>query len=357
MSTLNLRDAKLIENWYIAALSTDVTEHKPFACTLYDEPLVIFREASGTPKTLQDRCIHRGTKLSKGHCSKVGITCPYHGWTFGSEGEVISIPSEGPENDKLSTRSQNKAWKVQAYPTVEQDGVIWVWMGRGEPKTAAPPWRFPYFGDKKWTQYFMVTDFENEVGHLVQNFMDVPHTVFVHDKWFREKKWMNVPYDLETSQGRVKATYHKPLDTIGGFMNRVINPDRKPMEHIDEFIYPNITRVDYRFGSRGFVINSQCSPVSEFKTRVYTWITYRGSFIAPMLKPLMRYYTRKVITQDVEIMQNQGSNLQRFKDAPVWVSTAADEIHIAIERLRTQGQMGKFETQATASNKERSFWI
>ncbi len=34
----------------------------------------------------------------------------------------------------------------------------------------------------------MITDFPNEVTNLAENFMDVPHTVYVHRGWFRDEK-------------------------------------------------------------------------------------------------------------------------------------------------------------------------
>ena len=203
----------------------------------------------------------------------------------------------------------------------------------------------------------MITDFDNEVCHLAQNFMDVPHTVYVHSKWFRNRKMMEVPYSLEVADGRVKATYRKPRDTIGFVLGRVFNPEGRPMEHTDEFIFPNLTRVDYRYGEYGFIINSQCTPVDRFKTRVYTWIAYRGNWMAPLVKPLMQLYTRKVIQQDVEIMENHGSNLQRFDERSDWRSTAADEIHIAITRIRELGSTDPKEAMKVAFKKEKVFWI
>jgi hypothetical protein len=50
------------------------------------------------------------------------------------------------------------------------------------------------------------------------------------------------------------------------------------MVHTDKYYIPNITRVDYSFGASGFVITSQCTPVSATDTWVYTAISYRLPF-------------------------------------------------------------------------------
>lgn len=364
MKSLRQVDEGLKENWYIACLSSelDSSNGRPLSSVVYETPLVIYRDENNVAVAMFDRCMHRGAKLSEGTCKAGKLRCPYHGWAYGAGGEVCEVPSEGPS-------FQKKNWRGKTLPTVEQDGVIWVWPGDTDPKlsmqTARPSWRFPFADSNEWTGYFMVTDFENEVTHLVENFMDVPHTVFVHDKWFRSRSEIKVPITVEVGSGRVLVTYDQPKDSIG-FSSKMMNPKNEPMVHTDEFIFPNITRVDYRFGKRGYVINSQCTPMGRYKTRVYTWITYHlfsgalGSVINRQLRPAMNFYTRQVIEQDVDIMKNQGRNLQRLDEqgqgAP-FKSTAADELHIAIERLREFGRSRDERVHTTAWTKERELWI
>lgn len=350
-------DQKLCENWYTAALSNEVTSAAPIVREVYGVTYVLFRTNLGQVAAIEDRCLHRGTKLSLGKCTTKGITCPYHGWTYDQNGLVIDIPSEGPATTELENSVKQRKWQANAPKTIEQDGVIWLWAGKQPPAEESKPWSFPFYGDSKWTGYFMVTDFENEVEHLVQNFMDVPHTVFVHSKWFRDKAQLEVPYRLTVKDGRVKATYLQPADSIGGFMGRLVNPKKESMIHTDEFIFPNLTRVDYLFGEYGFIINSQCTPINRYKSKVYTWIAYRGVSIAPVLKPLIHFYTRKVIQQDVEIMANQGSNLKKYDGFNQWKSTAADDIHLAITRLREVGRTDPKSAFDIQLERERKFWI
>lgn len=347
-SSLRQRDGKLIENWYIACLSRELKK-KPLYRLVYDESLVLFRDNNGNPTALPDRCLHRGVKLSEGRCRDGNIQCPYHGWTYDASGRVVHIPSEGPQAVK-------RELILPARICREQDGAIWVWMGSGAPTTPEPPWRFPNADDPNWSKYFMITDFDNEVTHLAENFMDVPHTIFVHDKWFRSAALREVPIRLEVGKGRVLVTYQQPNDSIG-WTNWLLNPHRQPMVHTDEFIFPNVTRVDYRFGdSHGFIINSQCTPVSTLKSRVYTYIAYRTGRLTRLLNPLFRFYTRVVIEQDVVIMRNQGENFPRHEEE-AFRSTDADEIHLAIERIRELGAKGDSSLYSLIKNKEKSFWI
>lgn len=348
--TLKELDGDILNHWYILCLENEVPKDSPIARTVYDKPYVAFRDGNSKVKVSLDQCIHRGAPLSKGMCEQGGIRCSYHGWRYSGEGELVEVPSEG-ENSTV----KGKNWKLIEVPTFVQDGCVWIWPGDLDKKTEAPSWRFPYANDPEWTNYFMVTDFDNEVTQLAQNFMDVPHTVYVHDKWFRKKKSIKVKVTIAVENGRVKVTYHQPNDSIG-FMGRILNPKNEPMVHTDEFIFPNLTHVEYKFGSRSFFINSQCTPVTRFKTRVYTWITYNIGPISTIMKPFLQFYTRKVITQDVEIMEQHGSVL-RVLGENEFHNTGADELHLAIQKMREMGAEDRSKPSQMKYTKEREFWI
>lgn len=352
MKPLRDYDGDLINHWYILALESEVPCDRPIKRYLYDIPYVLFRNEKSEITAILDRCIHRGAQLSLGTVEAGAIRCPYHGWKFDHSGRLIDVPSDGPAPN---SQQQVHKWCVHKAPVFIQDGCVWIWPGDPTQALPSPAWRFPEYGAKKVSQYFMITDFENEVTHLVQNFMDVPHTVFVHSKWFRNRSLLKVPVEVAVADARVKVTYNQPEDSIG-FTEKVLNPSREPMIHTDEFIFPNITRVDYKFGKRFFIINSQCSPISRYKTRVYTWIAYDVGLLSSWMKPFMKFYTRKVIQQDVEIMKNQGDNLVHFGEME-YKSTQADELHLAIDRMRSQGVKDRKEPLAMSYVREREFWI
>lgn len=347
-TSLAERDGLLSRHWQIACLSSELIE-APLQRVIYDRPYVLFRTKEGRAVCLLDRCLHRHALLSEGDCRDGNLTCPYHGWKYDETGAVVTIPSEGPEypSSKHSTHS---------YPVIEQEGVIWVWPHKEDPGEMRP-WNFPRFGEKDWVHYFMVTDFENEVTNLVENFMDVPHTVFVHRGWFRNKAQTKVPMTVQTKHGRVLVTYEQAQDEIAPLLKPLMNPHNAPMVHTDEFIFPNITSVTYSYGEKyGVHINSQCTPVSTMKTRVYTYIAYRLRFANSLIKPFIQYYTRQVIEQDVLIMRNQGKSLA-FDSKTTFRSTPADEVHKAIERLRHWGESDLKRVHEFEQVTRAEFWL
>ncbi|MDX1692143.1 MAG: aromatic ring-hydroxylating dioxygenase subunit alpha [Ketobacteraceae bacterium] len=345
------RVGALREYWYVACTSEDLKVDKPHSSTILETRLVLWRNKQGEVSVLRDRCSHRNVFLSEGKVKKNCIKCPYHGWTFDSEGNCVNVPSEGENGKPFSNR------KVERFPVIEQEGLVWVWMGESkEPDPEKKPFPMPFYGVKGWKTYYMVTEFDNGVTHLAENFMDVPHTVFVHEGWFRDRTKKLVKATVERTENSVLVTYDQTEDAIG-FAERLLNPKKLPLYHTDNFYMPNNTRVDYVFGNneRGFVITSTSTPVSDFKSQVYTCISYNLGILQPTAKYWLPWYTRQVIEQDVEIMANQGASLQ--EEEPDFKSTPADTLHLFIESLREWEESGCEGPRPKPMKREMDFWI
>lgn len=340
----------LVNHWYAAGLSGDFSPHKPAARTLFEKPLVLWRGKDGAVTAILDRCNHRNAPLSRGKVINHCVVCPYHGWAYDTQGQCVDIPSEGPHVERIPNK------RVESFPVVEAGGLVWVWMGRDKRPTA-PPFDMPLLKEKGWRSYYMVTHFNNNVTDLVENFMDVPHTVFVHKGWFRDKKQIRVAARVERTPDSVLVTYDQPNDSIG-FSGWLVNPKRLPMMHTDNFYMPNNTRVDYIFGAeeRGFIICSTCTPIRPYETLVYTLITYKFGWLTPLARLGLGAYTRKVINQDVWIMDIQGENLRKF-DAPDYKSTQCDYMHLYIESLRNWAEAGDGSPAPKPIVKDIEFWI
>jgi phenylpropionate dioxygenase-like ring-hydroxylating dioxygenase large terminal subunit len=347
ISTLRKRDGHLINNWYIACLASELSS-KPISRIIYDTRIVLFRSNNKIAVAMLDKCVHRHALLSEGNVEAGEIVCPYHGWKYDSSGNVTDVPSEGPDAIK-GKRCQ------QVFETMERDGVIWIWLGDKAEANKPTPWNFPHYIEKNWNHYYMVTDFNNEVTNLAENFMDVPHTVFVHKGWFRNKSLTKVPITVQSENGGVLVTYHQKKDQIGVLIKSLLNPKNEDMVHTDHFVFPNVTCVNYSFGSNyKYVINSEITPVSDMKCRVYTYIAYQLPYIGKILKPFIQFYTRQVIMQDVWIMDVQKTNLKLENN--LFVSTPADEPHLQIERMRTVGIEGG-DVNTISKKVETTIWI
>ena len=345
------RDCGLLKDaWYAAALSEELGPKRPIGRIVLGEMLVLWRDGRGVASAVLDRCPHRHALLSEGSVVDGCIRCPYHGWTFDKAGACVRVPSEGPGNPTLRKHD------TESFQVRERHGLLWVWMG-GEVAPDREPFSMPFYGEPGWRTYTMKTPFENDVTNLVENFMDVPHTVFVHRGWFRSARAIEVPTRVERREEEVLVTYHQENDSIG-WTSQILNPKKLPMTHTDHFFMPNITRVDYLFGGgeRGFVITSTCSPVSPTRTMVYTLISYKLGLFNHAARLFMPWYTRQVIGQDVEIMAIQRRALDHY-EAPSFSSTPADVLHLYIESLRRWAESGGEGPRPKPVSQELSFWI
>ena len=81
--------------WWAVARSEEVTSTKPISVDIGSQPIVLWRDAQGVPRALEDRCPHRRAPLSLGCVLGNGmIQCGYHGWTFdGATGHLKDIPN------------------------------------------------------------------------------------------------------------------------------------------------------------------------------------------------------------------------------------------------------------------------
>jgi nitrite reductase/ring-hydroxylating ferredoxin subunit len=106
--------------WWAVARSEEVTAAKPLSVDIGDQPVVLWRDAAGEPRALEDRCPHRRAPLSLGCILKTGmIQCGYHGWTYdGANGRLVDIPNLKGEQKYPPT------YKARAFQTAESGGFV-----------------------------------------------------------------------------------------------------------------------------------------------------------------------------------------------------------------------------------------
>lgn len=79
--------------WSPIALSRDVPEGVTRAVILDGRELVIWRSEAGATQVWEDRCPHRGMRLSFGFVRGEALNCLYHGWQYGTSASCRKIPA------------------------------------------------------------------------------------------------------------------------------------------------------------------------------------------------------------------------------------------------------------------------
>mgnify|MGYP001346393204 FL=1 len=82
-----------------------------FTTTVANQPLIMVRHSDDTIKILENRCAHRGVELVAQTHGNTGRTfsCPYHAWTYKTDGSLIGIPvKEGYDKTGFEKSSAKK---------------------------------------------------------------------------------------------------------------------------------------------------------------------------------------------------------------------------------------------------------
>jgi vanillate O-demethylase monooxygenase subunit len=156
--------------WYVAAWDHEITRSLKRRIVL-DEPVVLFRTESGKPVALEDRCCHRQAPLSMGKLVGNVVHCPYHGLQFDSTGKCIKVPSQ----DMVPASA-----RVRAFPVVEKNHWIWIWMGDPAKADPARIEDFHFLDDPAWRFGGNYLHVESNYLLLVENLLDTTHLPFLH---------------------------------------------------------------------------------------------------------------------------------------------------------------------------------
>lgn len=116
--------------WTPIALSRDLPVGMTRAVRLDGAELVAWRGTAGGPAHVwEDRCPHRGMRLSLGFVRNNALNCLYHGWEYGPSASCRRIPAH-PDLVVPPTI------KARAYVAAEAGGLVWV--RRGEEDAPLP---------------------------------------------------------------------------------------------------------------------------------------------------------------------------------------------------------------------------
>jgi phenylpropionate dioxygenase-like ring-hydroxylating dioxygenase large terminal subunit len=219
------------------------------------------------------------------------------------------------------------------------------------------PFELPYFEQKGFSHIRLINHFRNNVTNCVENFVDIPHTVFVHPTIFRKEKKtkQRIGVKVERVGGSVIVNYQMETDNFGAF-SWFLNPKGQEIFHQDSFHMPNVTHVEYIFGPhRHFNIISQSVPIGHGKTTVYTDLIYNYGIWNSICKPIIAWQAQKIIDQDVEVLNNQWLTLEKFGHQ--FMNSPVDIIHILIESIRNEIEKGQDPTKLEPRTCEAEFWI
>jgi phenylpropionate dioxygenase-like ring-hydroxylating dioxygenase large terminal subunit len=113
-------------DWIPIALGRDVPMGVTRAVIVDGREVVIWRGDDGVAHVWEDRCPHRGMRLSLGFVRGNALNCLYHGWQYGAGANCLRIPAH-PDLTVPPTIRAN------AYASAEAGGMVWMGGEAGDP--------------------------------------------------------------------------------------------------------------------------------------------------------------------------------------------------------------------------------
>ena len=113
-----------------------------FTSCMGEESVILTRDAQGTIHVFLNTCRHRGMKVCRYDEGNTAIfTCPYHGWSFATDGKLVGVPHY---KEAYQEQLDRALWGLIEVPHLENyKGSIWACWDE-----TAPPF-LEYLGDMK----------------------------------------------------------------------------------------------------------------------------------------------------------------------------------------------------------------
>jgi phenylpropionate dioxygenase-like ring-hydroxylating dioxygenase large terminal subunit len=283
--------------WYPICRSDAVTD-RPLGLKRLGEDIVVWRDSRGAIHVHDDRCLHRGAKLSLGAVLHDTLRCAYHGWCYDTTGQCVTIPTSKVSESKLAPRLCLPTFQSQ-----ERAGLVWVFFPRrSEEGAKLPPLIIPEELEKPdWSGFICESTWSANWILILENLADPMHGPFLHGQ------------SLTLSRGALEDDM-RVTRTADGFLveregQRGVNFDWSEIFGRDTLW----VRLDIPlpFGPKGTLrILCFCTPIDEGSALVY-FLRYRN--LAGWKRAYWRFLYRwfwekqhfKVIEQDRVILESQ----------------------------------------------------
>ncbi|HEY6378291.1 MAG TPA: Rieske (2Fe-2S) protein, partial [Candidatus Dormibacteraeota bacterium] len=87
------KEAVFGHEWLCVGRADQVPEPGDYrTLTLAGEPLILTRHKDGSLRVLSAVCRHRGMVVAEGRGHVTSFLCPYHHWTYGTDGRLLGCP-------------------------------------------------------------------------------------------------------------------------------------------------------------------------------------------------------------------------------------------------------------------------
>src|ERR1700693_6381815 len=108
------------QGWFPVARSEEIVGRHIFQAQLFGQEVAIWRDDAGLINAWENRCPHRGVRLSIGINNGTTLQCQYHGFRYATgTGQCTFVPAH--PNQKAPS-----VIRATSYGCTQQYGFVWV---------------------------------------------------------------------------------------------------------------------------------------------------------------------------------------------------------------------------------------
>lgn len=301
--------------WYVAAWDHEVTRTLKRRVIL-DEPVLLFRKDDGTAVALEDRCCHRQAPLSMGKLIGNVVKCPYHGLEFDTSGKCVKIPSQ----DMVPTSA-----KVRAFPIVEKNHWLWIWMGDAAKADPALIEDFHFMDDPAWRFGGNYLHVESNYLLLVENLLDTTHLPFLHPTTLGTDSFARSEFEVKREGDRITVARYLMNELPAPFHQQMGEfPDGMKVDRwqVTHYGPPSFVKLDIgsaavgtpiRQGERGKGVNmwnlNAITPETEKTAHYFFAQAYNFKLDEPWVGNMLAKQITEIFMDDMAMVKAQQKNM------------------------------------------------
>ena len=317
----------LARGWHAVARADEI-DPGPTQIWLLGAPWAVVRIGDEV-RAYRDRCPHRFAPLTTGRIVDDELECGYHGWRFGVDARVTTIPALGPD-----ATLPPRACLEPAHSVCERFGLVW--LAPEQPVCALH--EFPEWDDPAFTRA------ETEPRHtrvsalqLADNFLDAAHFPTVHVRTFGTPEAAYVsPHHVTRDGWEIRTVYEAPYRN---HEDPLVATGEHPL--VQPHVLTKVGRppasvylsLDFPLTGRRLAILFVCQPETRTRTRIYKLMAHEG--IAPdELERIAELVTYEdlVLDEDLAVLERMPS-MTLATDPRVEVHSSADRLSVAYRRV------------------------
>jgi phenylpropionate dioxygenase-like ring-hydroxylating dioxygenase large terminal subunit len=268
--------------WIALTRTRNIAMNTPKVVQWKRGPLITYRNAKNDIVVVPGRCLHRGMDMSVGKVSPATgcLECPYHGWTYGPDGQYGSPFSA--ERQKTNV----------PYRFVEQDGLLWAGLNDGTPE-GPPKVDAPDGAKTIWFEKVI----KNSAQVVLENGIDPTHASFVHANAAGFGVYKQAPRGIKHAPNAMSFWYKPNPDVPLSVLL-----DIQDTYNAHAYALPYTSWSDVHVGENVLKTYVTLLPETEDRTRMF--VGFARTFLTQAwFDPVMLLMGHAIVEQDRQVLE------------------------------------------------------